>query len=80
MQAFRRDVRGAGLGIGTRQLRLLYVAFILALPKMTENFGALQEINDRLTSQLKSEYILNIEEEFDYIVGETYEYILFNTM
>jgi len=57
-------------GFGTRVPEFIYVIFIMSLPTITENFGVLQEMNDRVASQFKPEYIFNIEEEFDYIVGE----------
>jgi len=64
---FSIDVRA---GFATRIPEFIYVIFIMSLPTITEHFGALQEMNDRVASKLKPEYIFNIEEEFDYIVGE----------
>jgi len=63
----RRDVRGV---FGPRVPEFLVVAFLMSLTYIVENFESLQEQQDKLVSQSKPEYVLNITEEFEYIIGK----------
>ena len=50
--------------------KLLLLIFFLVFPNLVEYFSKLQEDADFVRSALKTEYLLNKEETFDYIISK----------
>ncbi len=52
----------------------LAILLFSILPTIIEKFSTVQMTSDLLVSLGKPKYLLNIKEEFDYIIGKNLEY------